>query len=308
MCPLSGPNGAHLPVITTKRSIRSIFTLLQDTWRAFIRDDASLLGAAMVYYALLSLGPLLLILLAALGIGLSVPAGDTDARAHLLRMAQTHLGPEFAITLAPVVDSIRHQSATATGVSLLVLLYGAAGGFRHLRKSFRRIWRPDQPAPLAIRRVMLQEVIDSLAAFGLVLAAGALMLLSTIATSLVAAVRAQVLQVPIIGGQLSLLVNPFAAFFVGFLIFSALYRFLPPARVRWRDVWLGALLAALLWEALKRLLAFYLTEFAVGSAFGLVGTVLVLTIWVYATCLVVFLGAEFCKVWARRNDKTAEVT
>jgi membrane protein len=106
---------------------------------------------------------------------------------------------------------------------------------------------------------------------------------------------------------LSLLISPLTTFLVGFLIFCALYRFLPPAKVRWRDVWLGALLAALLWEALKRLLAFYLAEFAVGSAYGLVGTVLVLTIWVYATCLVVFLGAEFCKVWAHRNAKASEI-
>ena len=81
----------------------------------------------------------------------------------------------------------------------------------------------------------------------------------------------------------------------------------PRSKVRWRDVWLGALLAALLWEALKRLLAFYLAEFAVGSAYGLIGTVLVLTIWVYATCLVVFLGAEFCKVWTQRDRKATEV-
>ena len=266
-----------------------------------------LLGAAMVYYALLSLGPLLLILLAALGFALSFLPAGIDAREHLLYLADSYLGAQFSTTLEPILDSVGNNSTAATGIGFLVLLYGAMGGFRHLRKSFRRIWRLEQPAALPIQRVLLHEVIDSLAAFGLVLAAGALMLLSTVATSLVAVIRAQVLQVPIVGGRLSLLVNPFAAFFVGFLIFCVLYRFLPPAKVRWRDVWLGALLAALLWEALKRLLAFYLAEFAVGSAFGLVGTVLVLTVWVYATCLVVFLGAEFCKVWAHSHRKASEV-
>jgi membrane protein len=307
MCPLSGPNGTHLPVITTKRSIRSIFTLLQDTWRAFIRDDASLLGAAMVYYALLSLGPLLLLLLAALSLVVNVVPASIDARAHLLKLASTHLGEQFRATLEPILDSVGRSSATATGIGFLLLFYGATGAFRHLRKSFRRIWRPDHPTALPIQRVVLHEVVDALAAFALVLAAGTMMLLSTIGASLVAAVKAQVLQVPLIGSQLNLLVSPITTFALGFFIFCALYRFLPPSRVRWRDVWLGALLAALLWEALKRLLAFYLTEFAVGSTYGLVGTVLVLTIWVYATCLVVFLGAEFCKVWARRNSKTAEI-
>jgi membrane protein len=181
------------------------------------------------------------------------------------------------------------------------------GAFRHLRKSFRRIWRPDQPDPLPIRRVLLSEVVDFLAAFGLVLAAGALLLLSTVATGIAAMIQAEILQVPIVGGWLSLSISPLTAFLVSFLTFSALYRFLPPAKVRWRDVWLGALLAAVLWAVLKRLLAFYLSEFAVGTAYGLVGTVLVLTIWVYATCLVVFLGAEFCKVWTHRNRKASEV-
>jgi membrane protein len=293
-------------VIHIKRSFGSIFALLQGTWRAFFKDDASLLGAAMVYYALLSLGPLLLILLAALNLAVAVALVPIDARAHLLQVADTHLGAQFRTTLEPILDSVHGSSATATGIGFLLLLYGAAGAFRHLRKSFRRIWKAEQPAALAIRRVVWHEVIDALAAFVVVLIAGALMLLSTIGASLVAAIKADVLQVPLVGGQLSLLVSPATTFAVGFLIFCALYRFLPPVKVRWRDVWLGGLLATVLWEGLKRLLAFYLTEFAVGSAYGVVGTVLVLTIWVYATCLVVLLGAEFCKVWTHRNTKASE--
>ena len=296
-----------LPVTRILHSIRAVFTLLRDTWGAFLKDDVSLLGAAMVYYALLSLGPLLLVLLAALGFALSFLPAGIDARQHLLNLANTHLGAQFSTTLEPILDSVGHSSAAATGIGLLVLLYGSMGAFRHLRKSFRRIWRPDQPDPLPIRRVLLHEVVDFLAAFGLVLAAGALMLLSTVATGIKAMIQAEILQLPIVGGWLSLLISPLTTFLVGFLIFCALYRFLPPAKVRWRDIWVGALLAALLWEVLKRLLTFYLTEFAVGSAYGLVGTVLVLTIWVYATCLVIFLGAEFCKVWAHRNRKTSEV-
>jgi membrane protein len=273
--------------------MRRFVTILRDTVDAFLRDDVSLLGAAMVYYALLSLGPLLLLLLAGLGFALSFLPAGIDARQHLLNLANTHLGAQFSTTLEPILDSVGH--------------YGSMGAFRHLRKSFRRIWRPDQPDPLPIRRVLLHEVVDFLAAFGLVLAVGALMLLSTVATGIRAMIQAEILQMPIVGGWLSLLISPLTAFVVSFLVFCALYRFLPPAKVRWRDVWLGGLLAALLWEALKRLLAFYLAEFAVGSAFGLVGTVLVLTIWVYATCLVVFLGAEFCKVWTHRNRKASKV-
>jgi membrane protein len=298
-----------MPPLVTRivTPIRAVITLLRDTWRAFIRDDVSLLGAAMVYYALLSLGPLLLVLLAALGFAFSFLPVGIDAREHLLFLADTHLGAQFSTTLEPILDSIGHSSATATGIGLLILLYGSMGAFRHLRKSFRRIWRPDQPDPLPIRRVLKHEALDFLTAFGLVLAAGALMLLSTVATGIKAMIQAEILQLPVVGGWLSLLVSPLTTFIVGFLIFCSLYRFLPPAKVRWRDVWLGALLAALLWEALKRLLAFYLAEFAVGSAYGLVGTVLVLTIWVYATCLVVFLGAEFCKVWTQRDRKATEV-
>ncbi|MCU0501552.1 MAG: YihY/virulence factor BrkB family protein, partial [Anaerolineae bacterium] len=172
-------------------SIRAVFTLLQDTWRAFSRDDVSLLGAAMVYYALLSLGPLLLLLLAGLGFALSFLPAGIDARQHLLNLAHTHLGAQFSATLEPILDSIGRSSATATGIGLLVLLYGAMGAFRHLRKSFRRIWRPDQSDPLPIRRVLKHEALDFLAAFGLVLAAGVLMLLSTVATGIKAMIQAQ---------------------------------------------------------------------------------------------------------------------
>jgi membrane protein len=296
----------HLIEWRLVRSVRRFVAILRDTVGAFLEDDAGLLGAAMVYYALLSLGPLLLILISALGLGASSPAG-TDARARFIHLTQGYLGPEFANTLTPILRSVSRRSVTITGIGLVVLIYAAMGSFRHLRKSFRRIWTVEKPVVLPIRKAVLHEVIDSLAAFVLVVAAGLLMLLSTIGTSLVAAVRAQVLQVPLVGSQLSPLVSPFASFLVGFLIFSALYRFLPPVKVRWRDVWLGALLAAALWESLKRLLAFYLTQFAVGSTYGLVGTVVVMMIWVYATCLVVFLGAEFCKVWAHRNAEASEV-
>ena len=199
------------------------------TWPAFVRDDVSLLGAAMVYYALLSLGPLLLVLLAALGFAFSFLPAGIDAREHLLYLANTHLGAQFSTTLEPILDSIGHSSATATGIGLLVLLYGSMGAFRHLRKSFRRIWRPDQPDLLPIRRVLKHEAFDFLAAFGLVLAAGALMLLSTVATGIKAMIEAQILQMPVVGDWLSLLISPLTTFIVSFLAFSALYRFLPPA-------------------------------------------------------------------------------
>jgi membrane protein len=134
-------------------SMRRFVTVLRDTMGAFLADDAGLLGAAMVYYALLSLGPLLLVLLAALGFALSFLPAGIDARQHLLNLANTHLGAQFSTTLEPILDSVGHNSAAATGIGLLVLLYGSMGAFRHLRKSFRRIWRPDQPDPLPIRRV-----------------------------------------------------------------------------------------------------------------------------------------------------------
>jgi membrane protein len=279
--------------------LRGLFSLMAETWAEFNKDEAPVFGASMAYWAMLSLAPVLMLLLAALGWLLQFWPVALDARTEMLRVLTNYLGPQFSLTIEALLDNMQRGPEVATGLGVIFLLFGAAGVFRQLRYSFRKIWgwRPPEAGPL--KRTIRFQVLEQLGAIALALCAGAAFILSFLVTA-----GRQLLQEyvgPALGltGAYGGLGESLAVILLTLLVFLLLYKFLPPVPVRWRDVWGGALLATFLWEIGKRLLTVYLLLFPGTGVYGAAGLLLVLMIWVYYSCQILFAGAEFCKVRTR---------
>lgn len=270
--------------------VRGLLTLLRTAWREYENDFARYFAVAMVYYALISLVPLILLLLGTLGLLLRQSIGVVAATEQVLVAVETSFGQELRTTIEGLLDGLSQQSVVATVVSLVALVLSASLIVKHLRLSFRAIWK--HPPPLASRSVIVgvrKLFVEKVIAFGMMMS-GALLLV--IALGLVAVINW-------LGGVVSggwLVAIP-ASFIIVPLTFALLFMYLPPVRVPWRHVWFATILCAVAWLLGVEVLALYGSFFGRNfSAYGVVGAMLVIMLWLQIVSQVLFYGAELCKV------------
>jgi membrane protein len=286
---------------------KDVLPLLRETGQEFQNDEAGMLGAALSYYATFSIFPLLLLLLAALGWVLNYWPVAINAQEQILAVASQNFSPKLAETVEQLLEVLKDRAGTATGIGLVTLLFGASGVFQQLDSSFNRIWKaPKKPEASGILATITTVLRDKLFSFGMVLAVGFLMLISLVLTGVSQALLNALQYVPVIGGAFGYIAGLLITLAISTLVFALLFKYLPNTRIRWSDVWLGALLTAIIWEVAKRLLALYIDYTSRSfSAYGAIGTILVLMVWVYFSSQVLFLGAEFTEVYSRRHGSRA---
>jgi membrane protein len=282
---------------------RDLLPLLKETFSEYQADEASMLGAALAYYALFSLFPLLLLLIAGLGYVLQYWDKAINVQDEILAAVSRNFSSQLSDALKEILGGIKSNAGGATVIGIITLLIGASGVFQQLDLSFNKIWKvptPQQPAGLVAS--MLQTIRTKLFSFGMVLAVGFLLLVSMALTGVTQVLLDSFQNIPLIGGIAGFLIGLVATLLLNTLVFALLFKFLPNAKVRWGDVGLGAFVTALLWEIGKNLLAFYIGRSGQSwSAYGLVGTVLILMAWIYFSSQILFLGAEFTEVYSRRR-------
>lgn len=277
---------------------RTLLRLLSAAWREYERDYARYFASAMVYYALLSLVPLLLLLLGALGLLIRLSDAAAAVEAQALTAISATFGPDLRDVIEQLLDGLERQSLIATVISLLGLVWSASLVMRHLRMSFRAIWKippplVSGPLPVVIRSVVLEKAI----AFGMLLA-GVLLALTAVA---LLALFDWLMSSLFTGWRIAI---PATLVFVP-VTFAFLFRHLPPFRLPWRHVVLSTLLCST--ALLLGIEALALYGALVGrnlSVYGAVGSVLVVMLWLNLVAQGLFLGAELCKVsyrWANEN-------
>ena len=273
---------------------------LTKTVNRFIDDDCSSLAAALAYYTTFSIAPLLLIVISIVGVIFGLKAVQADIQAQI----QGLVGPEAAKQIAAMVESAgKHSSAGPLNavLGLLALLFGATGAFVQLQSSLNTIWRvkPD-PHHGGIRNFIGQRVLS----FGMILAIAFLLLVSLVITAAMSAFGDLVaFYLPKWISEMFLIV---AGFVVSFAIitalFAAMYKFLPDAVIRWRDVWFGAAITAFLFTIGKFLIGAYLGSSGVASAYGTAGSMVLTVLWIYYSAIVFLVGAEFTEVWSESHS------
>ncbi len=267
--------------------------LVKQTVSAWSDDHASSMGAAISYYALFSLAPLLLIVISVAGIFF----GEAAARGEIMGQLQDLLGADGARAVEALLKSVNKPAqgliATVSGIAALIL--GATGVFAELQNDLDRIWR----APAVHEQSGVMKLIRTrFVSFGLVLGFAFLLIVSLLASALVSALGKW--WSPMFGGWE--LIAQAVNFLVGFglmtVLFAMIYKIMPRVKIHWNDVWIGAAVTSLLFTIGRVLIGLYLGKSGVTSAFGAAGSLVLVMVWVYYSAQIFLLGAEFTWVYA----------
>jgi membrane protein len=267
---------------------------------AWIDDYAPSMGAALAYYTMFSIAPLLVIVIAVAGILF----GNDAAKGHVLAELRGIMGEEGALAVEGLLESASdpEKSSLAALVGIIALLVGATSVFAELQSALDRIWRaePTQPSESVWRWVQTRML-----SLGMILGFGFLLLVSLVMSAALAALGDW--WGPLFGAWELILqtLNFIVSFVIVTLIFAMIYKSLPHVSIDWRDVWIGATVTALLFTVGKLLIGFYLGRTSIASAFGAAGSLVVLLLWVYYSAQIFLLGAEFTWVYAHRHGSRA---
>jgi len=279
---------------------KSLWQLLVQAGKSWIDDYAASMGAAIAYYTVFSLAPLLVIVIAVAGALL----GREAVQGLIVAQLSGLIGPDGAKL---VQDLVVAASDTGRGlvaglISVVVLLVGATTVFAELQSSLDRIWQvPEKDKPSGIWAVLRARLLS----FGLILGLAFLLIVSLSVSAGLAAVGTWA------GGLLPgwevllQIINIVISLSVFTLLFAMIYKLLPSTPIAWRDVWVGALVTALLFEAGKLLIGLYIGKSGMTESFAAAGSLVVLLAWVYYAAQVFLLGAEFTKAYAQRHGSRA---
>jgi membrane protein len=274
---------------------RHLYNFTKDSVQAWIDDYAPSMGAALSYYTLFSIAPLLLIVISVAGLVF----GEEAARGHISATLSGFLGAEGAIAIEGLLKSVslNNQSIAGTLVGVTLLLVGATSVFAELQNALDRIWRsPERNKPNGLIGLLRARVIS----FGLILGFGFLMIVSLIASAALTALGEW--WAPLFGGWDVVLqgVNFVVSFGLVTAVFAMIYKLMPSVRIAWRDVWVGAVATAALFTVGKLLIGLYIGQSGVTSGFGAASSVVLLLVWVYYSAQIFLVGAEFTWVYAHR--------
>ncbi|HUP60513.1 MAG TPA: YihY/virulence factor BrkB family protein [Thermoanaerobaculia bacterium] len=281
--------------------MRRYADLFKQTFKEFGQDKAPRLGAALAYYTIFSVAPLLLIAISIAGIVF----GEEAARNEISAQLRGVMGANTANILEEMVEAAAKpkSGAIATIIGIFMLFFGASGVVMQLNDALDTIWNVERKKGKGIKGFVKDRILS----LAMVLGIGFLLLVMLVFDVMISAMG-NYLDQRFPGGEallqgLQLLVS----FGLVTVLFAAIFRFLPDVRPAWRDVWLGAVFTALLFVIGKFGLSIYLGKAAIGSSFGAAGSLVILLVWVYWSAQILLLGAEFTQVYARAQGSMAGV-
>lgn len=272
--------------------IRQLWRLVKAAVTSWIDDYAPSMGAALAYYTMFSIAPLLLIVIAVAGLFF----GDEAVRGEIFSQIQGLMGSEGARAVQSLIESVSEpgKSMTATIIGGVLLIIGATSVFGELQDALDRIWR----APGRDKSGGLWALLRArLLSFGIILGLAFLLLVSLIFSAALAALEKWWGPAPEGWELFARTVNFLVGFGLATTVFAMIYKIMPRAQIRWRDVWIGAGVTALLFSIGKFLIGLYIGESGVTSGFGTAGSLVAMLVWVYYSAQIFLLGAEFTWVY-----------
>jgi membrane protein len=273
-------------------NVKSGFSLIKESFQEWQKDGALDLGAALAYYTIFSLAPLLLVALAVAG--LLWDRGQIQGQ--LIAEIQGLMGPQGAQAVQTMLANAgRHGSGVlATVLGVVTILFGATGVFVQLQSALNRVWNVEARPGAGIWSFVKTRLIS----FGMVLGVGFLLLVSLIVSTAVSAVGKWATGL-LPGSETIMQALTFVVSFalITFL-FALIYKLVPDVEITWKDVWIGAVVTALLFTLGKFLIGLYLGKSSVASTYGAAGSLVIVLLWIYYSAQILFLGAEFTQVYA----------
>ena len=281
-----------------KDKILTIWDVIKETAKEFNNQRILRLSAALAYYAIFSLPPMLIVLITSMGVFFGKQAIEGKVFIELKSM----IGEQAAFQVQEVIKNISLSGETklATAIGSILFIVGATSVFTEIQESLNIIWRV-KPKP---KKGFLKLVRNRLLSFGVILTIGFLVILSVFIQAMGMFFSSKIgLVFPKFSIQLFHFFNFGILFFILAFLFAIIFKVLPDAKVHWKDVVIGAIFTSSLFIIGKYVISYYLGHSAWSSAYGAAGSVVVLLIWVYYSSIILFLGAEFTQVYARRFGK-----
>jgi len=268
--------------------------LLRQAGGAWIADNAPRLGAALAFYSVFSLAPVLIVAVSVAGFVF----GEKTAQGEIIRQFQELMGAQGATAIETIMQSTNRPAlgAFASALGLLAIFVGASGAFNELQDALNTIWKVDR-GTRSFWRVTGRQRAFSL---GLVVATGFLLLTSLVVTAVLSAAAAVVSNLVRISTLLLEPVHFVFSFAVITILFALIFKFIPDTKILWSDVRIGAALTSLLFTAGKSVIGFYLGHSAFTSAYGAAASLVVFLIWIFYSAQILLFGAEFTHVYAFR--------
>lgn len=279
-----------------KKLLSNLPTLLKLAYQGWKEDNASRLSAALAYYTIFSLAPLIVIVIAITGL-----IWEADVvRTQILSQIQDLTGPEGAEFIANLITNTGSPSEdiVALIIGIITLLFGALGVFNELHTSLNLIWNVKVEKPKGFAQAIKLVIVDRFLSFTMILGIGFLLLVSLVVTAGLSATQEAIGNAFPFSEFIMQIVNLAISIGVITVLFALMFKFLPDAEIAWRDVWIGGFVSALLFSLGKTLIGIYLGNSAVTSTFGAAGSLVLLLLWIYFSAQILFLGAEFTQVYA----------
>jgi membrane protein len=275
-------------------SLKQIWRLLKETFQEWNDDKASRLAAALSYYTIFSLAPLLIITIAIAG----AVFGDDAARGEIVRQIQGLVGKDGAQVIQTALQNAQKPDTRniASIISIGVLLFGASNVFAQIQDALNTIWEV-QPKP---GRSIVQTLRKRFLSFAMVGGVGFLLLVSLIVNAVLAAMVNYFSGLVPGFDLLWQVANFMISFAVITVLFALIYKVMPDAKIAWNDVWIGSAITSLLFVIGKSVLGIYLGNGSFGSAYGAAGSLIVVLAWINYAAQIIFFGAEFTQVYASR--------
>ncbi len=286
--------------------LKSSWGLLKSVFSSWSDDYAPSMGAALAYYTMFSIAPLLLIVISVAGLVF----GEEAARGEIFHQLRGLMGAEGAQAVQGLLESANKptQGIVSTIIGAILLLVGATTVFGELQSDLDRIWR----APVRENTSGIWGLLRTrLLSFGMIMGLGFLMMVSLVFSAALAAMSKW--WGPVFGGweAIAHIFNQLISFGLTTVVFAMIYKFMPRVKIEWHDVWVGALVTAFLFTVGKFLISLYIGKAGVSSSFGAAGSLVILLVWVYYSAQIFLLGAEFTWIYShthgsRKDDPKPE--
>ncbi|WP_254513384.1 YihY/virulence factor BrkB family protein [Anatilimnocola floriformis] len=281
-----------------RAAIKLVYKTLKEATFEWLQDNGPRMGAALAFYSILSIAPLLLIAIAIAGLFFD----QSVAREHLETQISELVGKEGASAIKVMLESgTRQGGRLATLLGIGTLLFGASGVFGELQAAMDAVWDV-KPKTLGVWGFLRTRFLS----FTMVIGTGFLLLISLIISTLIAglheSLQGAVPQLEFVWHTTSSLIT----LFIVTLLFALIFKLLPDVKIAWRDVWFGAFLTAALFSIGKLAISLYLGKSGLASGYGAAGSLVVLLVWVYYSSQILFFGAEITHVIARRRNRRIE--
>ncbi|MBW4464210.1 MAG: YihY/virulence factor BrkB family protein [Pegethrix bostrychoides GSE-TBD4-15B] len=281
-----------------KRIVKDGVRLVKETVTEANQDNVPLFAAALAYYTVFSLAPVLVIAIAMVG----VVFGEEAARGEIGRQMQGLLGVQGAEFVQSMIQNANQPGSgglIATVISTGILLFGASGVFGQLQTALNAIWEVKPKPGQAVKSFVQSRFLS----FAMVLVIGFLLLVSLVLSAVLAGISTYFREALPGFTILSQLLNFGLSFTVITLLFASIYKFLPDVDVPWKNLWVGASVTALLFNMGKFLIGLYLGNSSISSTYGAAGSLVVVLIWVFYSAQILLYGAEFTQVYSKYRGR-----